>query len=343
MLVRMTNDRLMDVVFPARDQALSKVLSALSEPDAGRSADNLITNEDSFARVADELSRVAPSGGVYLGVGPDQNFSLIAHARPRLAFVLDFRRRNALLHLVHKALFALANDRESYLTKLLARRPVHRLDNPSADQLVAAFEGVEMDRTRLDSTIAEVAETLRPLGLVLDSEWPELATIQAKLAGPGLNARFLALPMYPNFARLILSKDRLDRPAHFLAREPWYQTIRAAQIGDRVLPLVGDFAGPTALPALADWLRHRRLAVSVFYISDVEFFLLRSGRFADYVANLRKLPWLEGAFLIRTSTREIPHPERSPGDSSTTILRPVAKFLEDVEAGRIKTVDDLFS
>jgi hypothetical protein len=342
MLVRMNTDRLMDVVFPARDQALGKVIDTLSEPDVGRSADNFITNEDSFARVADELTRLAPPGGVYLGVGPDQNFSFIAHAHPRLAFVLDFRRRNALLHLVHKAFFALAPDRESYLAQLLARRPAHRLDNPSSEQLVAAFEGIEMDRSRLSSSIAEVAETLRPLGLVLDSEWDELATIQAKLAGPGLNARFLALPMYPNFARLIRSKDRLGRPAHFLAREDWYQAGRTAQIGDRVLPIVGDFAGPKALPALADWLRHRHLGLSVFYISDVEFFLLRSGRFATYVANLRKLPWLEGAVLIRTSTREIPHPERTPGDSSTTILRPVAKFLEEAEAGRIRTHDDLF-
>ena len=51
--------------------------------------------------------RVAP-GGVYLGVGPDQNFTYIAHARPDLSLIVDYRRRNALLHLLHKALFGLA-------------------------------------------------------------------------------------------------------------------------------------------------------------------------------------------------------------------------------------------
>ncbi len=339
----MNTERLMDVVFPARDQSFARVVAGLSEPESGRPADNLVTNEDSFARVADDLERLAPEGGVYLGVGPDQNFTYIARSRPRLSFVLDFRRRNALLHLAHKALFALAPDRASYLARLTARPPRPMPDDPTADDLIAAFEGVEMDRGRLDATIAEAAGFLRPLAVIGDAEWPELATILARLAGPGMNARFLALPMYPTFGRLIRSKDRSGRPAHFLAREPWYRAVHDAQLGDRVIPLVGDFAGPTALPALAAWLRARGLAISAFYASDVEFFLLRSGRFAAYAANLARLPWAEGAVLIRTSTREIDHPDRRPGDSSTTILRPVAPFLEAALAGRIGTVEDLFA
>jgi hypothetical protein len=342
MLSGMTLERLMDVVFPARDQALARVVADLSEPESGRPADNLVTNEDSFARVAGDLGRLAPRGSIYLGVGPDQNLTYMAHARPRLAFVLDFRRRNALLHLAHKALLALAPDRASYLTRLTARRPARLPDDPSANDLVAAFSRGEMDRIRLDSTIAEVAEYLRPLGVVAATEWTELATIQAKLAGPGLDARFLALPMYPTFARLIRSRDRLGHPAHFLAREEWYRAVRDAQLGDRILPLVGDFAGPRALPAFGTWLRRRGFAVGVFYASDVEFFLLRSGRFSDYVGHLSTLPWAEEAVLIRTSTREIDHPDRLPGDSSTTILRPVAKFLEAARAGKIETLDDLF-
>ena len=169
-----------------------------------------------------------------------------------------------------------------------------------------------MDRSGLDSTIDQVAETLRPLGLVLDSEWPDLATIQAKLAGPGLNARFLALPMYPTFAGLIRSKDRLGHPAHFLAREEWYQAVRAAQIGDRVIPLVGDFAGPKALPALADWLAGDAWGSPSSTSPTSSSSCSDPADSRAYVANLRKLPWLEGAVLIRTSTREIPHPERSP-------------------------------
>jgi len=338
----MNIERLADVAFPARDQSLARVIAALSEPDVGRPADNLVTNEDSFGRVAGDLRRLAPRGGVYLGVGPDQNLTYIAHARPRLAFVLDFRRRNALLHLAHKALFALAPDRAGYLSRLAARMPRPLPVDPTPEALIAAFEGVAMGRPSLDAAVAAVAATLRPLGLVAEPEWADLATIQAKLAGPGLSARFLALPIYPTLARLILASDRQGQPAHFLARDEWYRSIREAHLGDRIIPLVGDYAGPHALPALAAWLRRRGLALSVLAISDVEFFLLRAGRFPAYIANLAALPWLDGALLIRTSTREIDHPERTPGDSSTTILRPVAPFLVRAKAAKIKSLDDLF-
>ena len=301
-------ERMMDVTFPARDQALSRVVESLSEPDLGRTADNFVTNEDSFARVAGDL---ATRGGVYLGVGPDQNLTYVAHARPRLAIVLDFRRRNALLHLLHKALFQLSADRASYLGRLIARRPDDLPDDPTADAIVSAFDHRPMDRALLDRATREVEGLLRPTGLVLESEWPDLAIIQAKLAGPGLNARFLALPMYPTFGRMIASRDRPGQPAHFLAREDWYQAVRSIHLGDRLIPLTGDFAGAGAFPAIGRWLQDRALSVSVLYVSDVEFFLLRSGRFPAYVANLGRLPWLESAVLIRTSTREIDHPSRA--------------------------------
>ncbi len=338
----MSIDRLRDVVFPGRDQGLARVISGLSEPDAGRAADNLVTNEDSFARVAGDLRRLVAPGGVYLGVGPDQNLTYIAQARPALAFMLDFRRRNALLHLLHKALLGLAPDRAAYLGLLTARIPGPLPLDPSADDLASAFATPAMDRDRLDAATAAVAATLRPLAVVAEAEWPDLATIQAKLAGPGLAARFLALPMYPTLARLIRARDRQGQPGHFLAREAWYRAVREAHLGDRIIPLVADFAGPRALPALAAWLRDRGLAVSVFYLSDVEFFLLRSGQFPAHAANLARLPWAEKALLIRASTREISHPERHPGDSSTTILRPAAPFLEAARAGKITTIDQLF-
>jgi hypothetical protein len=323
---------LADLLFPARDVSFGRLVTDLSEPPSGPHADNLVSNEDSYPRVAGEVERRAPRGSVYLGVGPDQNFTLIAHTRPKLAFVVDYRRRNLLLHLVHKALFTLAPDRAAYLTRLTARRPGRLPADPAAADLVRAFAAVPLDRERLEATVDEVAAVLRPAGVVRDEEWPELATLQRKLAGPGMNARFLALTMYPTFGRLIQTPDRDGRPAHFLAREGLYRVVRDLQLGDRVLPLVGDFTSPTALPRLGDWLRRHGLAVGVIYVSDVEFFLQRAGKFQAYREHLRRLPWADGAIVVRTSTREIEHPERVPGDSATTVVRAVAPWLAGAEA-----------
>src|SRR6185295_7076508 len=63
------------------------------------SPDNLLSNEGQLSTVAAQLAtRVKPSG-VYLGVGPEQNFTYIAAIRPRIAFITDIRRGNLHLHL----------------------------------------------------------------------------------------------------------------------------------------------------------------------------------------------------------------------------------------------------
>jgi hypothetical protein len=333
---------LTDLLFPSRDVSFASIIRELSQPETGPPADNLVSNEDSYPRVAADVARLCPAGGVYLGVGPDQNFTIFAHAKPRLAFVMDYRRRNLLLHLVHKALFTLCESRVAYLTRLTAREPGRLSSDPTAEELVAAFQGAKFDRGLLARTVTDVAKVLHPLGVIAEAEWDDLATVQAKLAGPGMNARFLALPMYPTFGKLLETRDRRGAPAHLLASEARYQFVRDLQRGDLVIPLVGDFGGPLGLPKLGDWLRAHSLRLSLLYVSDVEFFLIRAGRFAAYTENLALLPWAEGAQVARTSTREIAHPDRMGGDSSTTILRSIDSFLRSARSGQIKSVDDLF-
>ena len=85
-------------------------VAALSEPSGYFDTDNLISNERSYLHVVPVL-RALPRGGAYIGVGPDQNFSYLAHVRPSIAFLVDIRRDNLLLHLLFKALFAQATTR----------------------------------------------------------------------------------------------------------------------------------------------------------------------------------------------------------------------------------------
>ena len=86
-------------------------IARLSEPEGAFDTDNLISNERSYLEVVPALLASGASGGAYIGVGPDQNFSYIARIRPSVAYIIDIRRDNLLLHLLFKALFALAPDR----------------------------------------------------------------------------------------------------------------------------------------------------------------------------------------------------------------------------------------
>ena len=63
------------------------------------------------------LARVLRStGGIYIGVGPEQNFSYIARLGPAMAFIIDIRQRNRNLHLLYKALFEMSTDRAEFLS-----------------------------------------------------------------------------------------------------------------------------------------------------------------------------------------------------------------------------------
>ena len=96
-------------------------VAQLSEPGGYFDTDNLISNERSYLHVVPALRDPGLAGGAYIGVGPDQNFSYIAQVKPNIAFIVDLRRDNLLLHLVFKALFSLSETRVDYLSLLFGR------------------------------------------------------------------------------------------------------------------------------------------------------------------------------------------------------------------------------
>lgn len=83
----------------------SRIIKSFSEEDGYFFSDNLISNEDGYLSVINKLRELRVSGGAYIGVGPEQNFTYIAKLRPAIAFLIDIRRKAMLQHLMHKALF----------------------------------------------------------------------------------------------------------------------------------------------------------------------------------------------------------------------------------------------
>ena len=82
------------------DQEYWTLVSELSEPDGEFRSDNLLSNELYLQHVIPELLRTAEPNRVYLGVGPEQNFTYIAALKPRMVFIVDIRRGNLQLHLM---------------------------------------------------------------------------------------------------------------------------------------------------------------------------------------------------------------------------------------------------
>src|SRR5262245_26019009 len=127
---------------PARvETPFATQIERLSEAEGTFDTDNLISNERSYLHVVPALLSAGVSGGAYIGVGPDQNFSYIARIRPTVAYIIDVRRDNMLLHLLLKALFARAPDRVAYLSLLTGRSPPALPAGASVEDLVRAEIG----------------------------------------------------------------------------------------------------------------------------------------------------------------------------------------------------------
>ena len=69
-----------------------------------------MSNEQQFQYVIPRLKEKRTPGGVYLGVGPEQNFTYIAALQPKMAFIFDIRRQNMIEHLVYKAIFEMRSE-----------------------------------------------------------------------------------------------------------------------------------------------------------------------------------------------------------------------------------------
>src|SRR5437879_593521 len=69
------------------DRDFWRLTEEFSEPNGYFRSDNLLSNEIFFQNVVPDLVRRTKPGGVYIGVGPEQNFTYIAAIKPRMVFI----------------------------------------------------------------------------------------------------------------------------------------------------------------------------------------------------------------------------------------------------------------
>lgn len=321
------------------DAAFERVSSRLSEAPGYFDTDNLISNETSYQHALSGIEKGSAEGRIYLGVGPGQNFTYIAHLRPKAAFILDLRRDNLLFHLYWKELFERSSDRVDFLTRALARPLPEDVERPGeeadAADLVKLFVGLPADQKLYDEQFRSIFESLRSRfpALVRAVDENSLRRLSRPFMTHGLNLRFTShgrrpRPFYPNYAQLVLATDLQQRRGHFLERREDFLFLKKMQEENRVIPLIGDFAGPHALKALGNYLDDRDLVVSAFYLSNVEFYLFINGVFEQYAENLSALPVDEKSVLIRTHFGNAGvHPEARPGHFVTCLLQSAASFV----------------
>jgi hypothetical protein len=335
------------------DSAFARLVERLSEPAGFFDTDNLISNESSYLHVLGAMRRLGVTGGAYIGVGPDQNFSYIARIRPRVAFIIDIRRDNLVQHLMYRALFEMARTRVEYLA-LLHGRPVPRdvarwRDRPLAD-IVAYIDSTPATERAAAVARAGIVERVRRTGVPLsEREWETLARFHGEFVRRGLDLRFTSFnrgprPYYPTYRQLLMAHDREGGEGSYLAREEDFRFLKEMETRGLVVPVVGDLAGDHALAAIGDEIAARGLTVSAFYTSNVEFYLVREGSFDRFAATTAALPRNARSVMIRSyfgGTFGASHPHAVPGFFSTQTLQTLDSFARSSKAGQLASYWDV--
>jgi hypothetical protein len=262
-----------------------------------------------------------------------------------MGFIIDIRRQNMLEILLHKALFEMSPDRADFVANLFSRRRPAGLDaNTNVKALLAAFNSAPSDG--LGKNIEAVKSLLTKHGYMLsDDDLTRISFVQgifnrgglsitAEYASPGSPA---GIPV--TFADLMTATDRNGQAWSFLSSEAAYRYIRELHRKNLIIPLVGNFAGPSTIRRVGEYLKQRNSNVAVFYLSNVEYYL-KGPTMKAFQSNVASLPIASSSMLIRWSPRPtIPYvpwytPDMGP---VVTMLSPISELVDLYKANRAPT------
>src|SRR4030095_9248730 len=216
------------------DQEFWRIVDEFSEPNGFFDSDNLVSNETTFQYVIPELQKKIKPGGVYLGVGPDQNFTYIAALHPKLAIITDIRRQNLLLHLVYKALFEMSANRVEFLSKLFSRPlPDSLNEGGTPEELFGALEASIADTEMADENLAAILARLRFVHEFSltgeDIRAIEYVYRSFVSAGPDIRYSFpnqYGWRRFPSYSELMLESDEDGDHRSYMATEEKFQNVK---------------------------------------------------------------------------------------------------------------------
>ena len=298
---------------PARltPQQFWKLSQDLSEPDGFFRSDNLVSNEIWFQWVIPELVAAVPAGRVYVGVGPEQNFTYIAALQPKMVFITDVRRGNLHMHLLYKALFELAADRVEFFSLLFTKaRPAGLTAKSTAQELIDAYWWLPTSAEAVyKENLKKIQDHLtKTRGIPLGAD--DLAGIEYVYwnfywHGPGItySSSTGGRNNMARFGDLMVATDGAGVSRSFLASEALYRVLKQLHERNLFVPVVGNFAGPKALRAVGRYVRDHGASIGAMYLSNVEQYLYQDGLWNAFCANVATMPLDEKSTFIRSSNR----------------------------------------
>jgi hypothetical protein len=290
------------------DEEFWKLSSEFSEPDGQFRSDNLLSNESYFQFVIPPLNALVKPGNVYMGVGPEQNFTYIASLKPKMVFIVDIRRGNLDLQLMYKALFEMSQNRAEFVARLFGRKlPAGIGSTSTVQEIFEAVGKVPADDDVFKENLQSIKDHLMkkhsfPLSTV-DLEELEWVYGNFHRFGTQINYGSSGRGGYGNgvtYADLMVAADEQGVLRSYLANDENFNVMKSLETKNLIVPVVGNFAGPKAIRSVGTYLKQREATVTAFYLSNVEMYLEQDGIWQNFCLNVSTLPLDNSSTFIRS-------------------------------------------
>jgi hypothetical protein len=333
------------------DDAFWRLVSDFSEP-GGFFRFEYMSNEQQFQYVIPRLKEKRTPGGVYLGVGPEQNFSYIAAVQPKMAFIVDIRRHNLIEHLIYKAIFEMSSDRVDFISRLFSRKAPPGLSEKSPVRLLfQAFRGAEANPELYRRNLQAIKDHLMHVHkFQLSAEDQMSIDYIYRVFFEAGNAFSYSGGSYGGFgpvsyADLMTATDQAGVARSYLATEENFQTVRELHKKNLIVPVVADFAGPKALRKVGQYIRDHGSTVTAFYTSNVEQYLFQQNDdWRKFLANVSTFPVDGSSTFIRSSHFAYGDAQPSAQFNRSRfiqLLSPIGAVTKAFRDGKITTYDDV--
>jgi hypothetical protein len=337
------------------DEAFWNLVTEFSENGGYFRSDNFVSNETTFQYVIKELKKTKP-GGVYLGVGPDQNFTYIVALQPKMAIIFDIRRQNAMQHLMYKALIETSSDRAEFLSRLFSRkRPESLTSKSTAEEMFTAYDTIDADRTLFSETLQAIKkhlEVTHKFKLSSDDEVNIEYVFRAFYSGGpdltynGVGANGFGRSRMPTYAELMQADDGEGANRSYLGSEENFRTLQEMEKKNLIVPVVGDFAGPKAIRNVGKYLKEHDAYVTAFYLSNVEQYLFQQDDdWSKFYHNVETLPLDSSATFIRSvfNGLAVTYQSNGYGLRSSSMLSSIPDMIKAFVTGQVRTYSDVIN
>ncbi len=310
----------------------------------------LVSNELGHQNVIPGVQQYINYNGVYIGVGPDQNYTYIAATRPSFAFIVDNRKENQLLHYLFKACFELASSRQEYLS-ILFSKPLKINDRLlSLHDMVHYFSQIEGEMNYFNKNWDLLSKKIRKYRTNLsDNDLDQIYSIYGDFFKYHLLLRtrnnltsWQGWP-YPTYRDFLLTTDQAGCSWNFLNDDMRFQWLKAMQRNNRIIPIVGDLTGGKTLRTIAEFATKKGIPITTIYISNAEQLIFQEQLFDQYMSNIKNLPKNSSSLMIRTvvNKKGQVHPEFENGQILTTLIQKIESFIQLYEEDRYNTYWDI--